>query len=87
MSVWERAPEALWRRSGDRRILMGPSTEDVLVVEGTGGPIWDALEQPASDDDLVAELSDRFGVRAEDVRGGVASFLTELRSVGLDASR
>ena len=87
MRVWERAPEALWRRSGDRRILMGASTENVVVLEGTGGPIWDALEQPASEDDLVAELSDRFGVGAEDVRREVASFLTELRSVGLVASR
>ena len=87
MRIWERAPEVLWRRSGDRRILMGPSTEDVLVVEGTGVPIWDALEQPASEEDLVTELSDRFGVRAEDVRGEVASFLTELRSAGLVASR
>ena len=87
MRIWERAPGALWRRSGDRRILMGTSTEDVLVVEGAGVPIWDALEQPASEDDLVAELSDCFGVRAEEVRGEVASFLTELRSAGLVASR
>jgi hypothetical protein len=87
MTVWERAPEVVWRRSGDRRILMGPSSEDVLVIEGTGGPIWDALEQPAAADDLVADLSDRFGVRAEDVRAELASFLAELRSVGLVASR
>ncbi len=87
MRIWERAPEALWRRSGDRRILMGPSTEDVLVVEGTGVPIWDALEQPASEEDLVAELSESFGVQAEEVRGEVESFLTELRSAGLVASR
>ena len=87
MRVWERASDALWRRSGDRRILMGPSIEDVLLIEGVGGLIWDALEQPATEDDLVAELSDRFGVRTEDVRAEVASFLTELQSMGLVTQR
>ena len=29
MRVWERAPDTLWRRSGDRRILMGSAAEDV----------------------------------------------------------
>jgi hypothetical protein len=83
MSVWERAPEVVWRRSGRRRILMGASSEDVLVVEGAGGPIWDALERPVSEDDLVAELSGRFGVQTDDVRAQVTSFLAELQSLGL----
>lgn len=85
--VWQRAPEVVWRRSGDRRILTGRSTEDVVVVEGTGTLIWDALEQPAPEDDLVGEFSDRFGVEADHVREELTSFLVELQSMGLVTPR
>lgn len=87
MRVWERAPEVVWRRSGDRTILMGRATGDVLIVEGIGVPMWDVLERPVSEDDLVAELSDRFGVEADHVREELTSFLVELQSIGLVTTR
>lgn len=87
MTTWERAPEALWRRSGERRILMGPTTDEVLVVEGTGRAIWDLLGEPCTQEELVGVLAEGFDARPEEVSLDVREFLGTLRDAGLVIER
>ncbi len=87
MTVWERVPEVVWRRSGGRRLVMGPDTEEVVVIEGSGQVIWDLLDQPIGEDELARELSAGFGIPTSELRPDIVAFLTELRSAGLVAAR
>lgn len=87
MTVWERAPEVVWRRSGVRRLVVGPASDEVVVMEGSGQLIWDLLEHPISEGDLVATLSDAFDESADQLRPDVLAFLTELSSAGLVTAR
>ena len=82
MSRWQRHPEVLWRRSGARRVLNCPSSEDVVVVDGSGSLVWDLLVEPVDEHELTTMLSEHFDVDEERVRGEVAGFLERLHEVG-----
>ena len=82
MTTWQRCEEVLWRRSGSRRLLRCPGTEELLVIEGGGSAAWDLLGEPVEEGDLFAVLSETFGVDGAQVDADIGPFLEQLHSVG-----
>ena len=82
MSRWQRHPEVLWRRSGARRVLNCPSSEEVVVVDGSGSLVWDLLTEPVAEGELTTMLSEHFDVDEDLVRDEVVGFLDGLHGVG-----
>ena len=82
MSCWQRHPEVLWRRSGARRVLNCPSSEEVVVVDGSGSLVWDLLTEPVGEDELTTMLSAHFDVDPGLVHDEVVGFLYGLHEVG-----
>jgi hypothetical protein len=75
---WERHPRALWRRSSDRVIVLPPDQSDLLLVEGTGAVIWELLEHPTGEHELVDLLSRATGTDQSVIAPEVAAFLEQL---------
>ncbi|MFO7777285.1 MAG: PqqD family protein [Nitriliruptoraceae bacterium] len=77
---WHRHPRALWRRSSDRVIVLPPGQSDLLLLEGTGTLIWELLEQPTSEHDLVDLLAGATTADRDVIAPEVAAFLEQLEA-------
>lgn len=82
MTAWRRDPGVLWRRSGDRRLLLPPNEDEVVLLEGVGSLVWDALETPMSEEQLIEDLASHFDVEMMRVGTDVTAFLDQLCSLG-----
>jgi hypothetical protein len=87
VTTWRRAPGVVWRRSGDRRILLGPSSEEPVILAGSGGVIWDLLEGPAGESDLCAQLEALHDEPAAAVEPATTAFLQALHDAGMVEAR
>jgi Coenzyme PQQ synthesis protein D (PqqD) len=52
----------LWRRVVDGVLLLPPGSDDLMLLTGSGGEIWHALERPLSMAGLADVLADRYDV-------------------------
>lgn len=77
-SRWQRHPRALWRRSSDRIVVLAPDQTEPLLLEGTGTVIWELLEQPTGEQDLVDLLVEATTADRDVIAPEVAAFLTQL---------
>lgn len=76
--IWSRDPRALWRRSGQRVIVLCGYDRQPFVLAGTGLVLWALLEDPIEQEELVAELALAYGTDAAIVEAQVLPFLEEL---------
>ena len=53
---------ALWRRVADGVLVLPPDSDDLMLLTGSGGEIWHALERPRSMIALAAVLAARYDV-------------------------
>jgi hypothetical protein len=60
VTSWRRDPRVLWRRSGDRVVLLPPGSEELVVLEGSAALVWHELERPTDERRLIARLAGRF---------------------------
>ena len=77
---WHRHPRALWRRSSDRVIVLPPGQSDLLLLEGTGAVIWELLEDPTDEHELVELLTRATGTDRDIIAPEVAAFLAQLEA-------
>jgi hypothetical protein len=84
--VWSRAPRALWRRSGDRVVVLGPRGGQPLVLTGTGRVSWELLDEPLSEEELITALAQLYGAEEGIVRRELEPFLEALVTVGVVTS-
>ena len=80
--TWGRDPRALWRRSGERIVVLG-NTEEPQVLTGPGPILWDLLTEPVTEADLVTQLAALYSVDTDTVAADVAPFLAELARTGV----
>lgn len=52
----------LWRRVVDGVLLLPPESDELMLLTGSGGEIWHALERPLSMAALAGVLSARYDV-------------------------
>ena len=75
--LWVRNPDVMTRSGAFGVLVMTPDGDRPLLLEGTGVDLWQALSEPKSDAQLVADLADHYGVEVTvvepDVRVGVGS--------------
>jgi hypothetical protein len=80
--TWRRAPRALWRRSSDRTVVLSPGHDEPLVLSGTGQAIWELLDEPIEEHELVAVLVDATQANPDAIAGDVRTFLARLAQEG-----
>jgi hypothetical protein len=82
MNCWRRDPRVLARRSGETFALLCPDKRDLILLEGSAARLWEALDEAASDEELVGVLARTYGVPPGDVAAAIVSFLADLRDAG-----
>ena len=75
---WHRHPRALWRRSSDRVVVLAPGHDEPLLLEGTGSVIWELLDEPIAEADLIALLAEAAGEDPRRIGPQVQAFLADL---------
>lgn len=73
-----RAPDALWRASASRVVVLGPDDPEPFVVTGAGAELWELLENPTTLGTAVATLAGRYDVSESTVAGSLEPLLGEL---------
>jgi hypothetical protein len=70
-----------------RAMLISPAGNEVLVLNGTGSAVWDALADGGDVESLTAGLQAAHpSVESDAIRGDVTTFLAELEGAGLVTS-
>jgi hypothetical protein len=83
VNVVHRVPDALWRVSAGRVLVLSPRALGPLLLDAAAARIWLEIEQPTALADLVDQLAPAFpGSRAE-LEGEVASFVEDLAARGI----
>lgn len=72
-----------WRAVGDELVILDLRGMRYLSLNGTGAVLWTALENGASDDELVGLLIDRFERDGPSAERDVDDFLRDCRGLGL----
>jgi len=80
---WQRSPEVLWRRSDERVLLLAPGDDDALLLDGSGGAVWQALAEPHSVAELVDVLARLHGVAPTAIADDVGATILDLVAHGL----
>jgi len=84
---FERDPDFIFRKIVDEAILV-PIQRDVAdmdciyTLNDVGAFIWEHLAQPTTQENLEAALLEEYEEQAEVIKGDLASFLSEMLSIG-----
>jgi len=70
-----------WHASwiGDELMMMSADSSAYLSLSGTGGRIWELLEEPRTLSSLCEALAKEYDVQPVEMRGEVEGFLERLR--------
>jgi hypothetical protein len=79
-ATWRRAPRALWRRSGERTLVLCPGQDRPLVISGAGQAIWELLADPIEERALVSVLAEAVDADRDRVGSETRAFLEHLAS-------
>lgn len=83
MRRWCREASVLWRRNGDRILLLPSGAEEALLLEGVSAALWEALASPAHTDELVEPLAEVFDGAPERIEADLVAFLEQLHGRGV----
>ena len=86
-STWRRDARTLWRRSGNRFVVLAPEHDDILVLEGTAALTWQLLVEPIEEGELLSLLAAHFGVTHDEVADQLLPFLEALLGFGAVCQR
>jgi len=80
---WVRVPEVLWRSTSRGPVVLPRASDDAELLGGLGAVVWELLDVPSTEGDLVAALSDFAFADELPTTSVVSSALGELRERGL----
>jgi hypothetical protein len=70
-----RSPLVLSRRVGQEWLLALPNRDEIDIVSGTAGTVWELLETPATVADLSKALSEIYESSSEAIAAEVSDFV------------
>jgi hypothetical protein len=79
---WRRAEGTLWRRLLDGVLLLPPAAARPLEMSGPGAVVWAELARPATVEDLVDRVRERYDVEPSVARRDLERLVADLASAG-----
>lgn len=76
--MFVRSPSALWTELDGQFMLMNIENGSYYEMAGIGGVIWQMLETPQSEADIVEAVLNRYQVEREQCTRDVRAFLDKL---------
>ncbi len=71
--MWRRADAVLTRRTSRSVLLLTEHAPEPVLLEGAAVVVWDALEQPATDAQLVTAIATQLARADDEVRADVTT--------------
>jgi hypothetical protein len=68
-----------WHVAGDDVVVLDLGGSVYLKLNGTGRLLWERLAEGATEAELVAMLTDRFGIDGDRAEADVQAFVADLR--------
>ena len=88
MANLRRADGVVYEVVDDCAVLVDPAGRKLITLNAVGSLVWEALATDGDAPSLAAALHPRFtGVDVQQLQADIASFLDELRAVGLVVDR
>lgn len=78
---WARAVDVLWR-SAPGYLVLGHSDGSTIEIAGPGGEIWNRLEVPVDEEQLVARLAELYAADHSTIRRDATELLQKLHTAG-----
>lgn len=73
-----RSDQVVWSKVGEDIVILELASSTYFTVRGSGVAIVERLVEGATEDSLIADVTDRFEVDEETARADVARFLKDL---------
>ena len=73
----------LWRRSGDQILIRRRGDDELVVLAGTGGALWNALVEPTTLGALARRLADEHDAPLDTVGPDVDAAVARLVDEGV----
>lgn len=80
---WQRDENWVGSEVEDSFVMVNIDSGKYVALNLTASAVWELLEEPRSEDQLVSELTDRFAVDADQCRQSVAGLLSRMRELEL----
>jgi len=72
-----------WRKVGSDFMLAPLGTDRIEVLSGSGAVIWELLEEPATEAELVDALAESYEVPRDQIAGDTRALLLVLLQAGV----
>ena len=89
-ALYQRTPHAAYVLGFEHDVIADDAsyvanllTSEIAVLNGPSAVIWEILEEPTTSEDIIAEVTDIYGVTRETVAVSVLSFLDSLEQQGM----
>lgn len=82
MTIYQRAPRAIWRATQQLLVAAVPPNAPTRIV-GSAALVWAHLTEPTTLDALVDRLSAEVSASADALRADVQALLAQLEPLGL----
>jgi len=73
-----RNKQAAWQQVEDNIIVVTSQTRKMHILQGVGGRIWQLLENPVKQDELIAHIQREYDALDWQIQEDVERFLKEL---------
>ena len=71
-----------WRRVGSEIVLAPAGRDDFEVLQGTGAVVWELLEDPSTEAELLSALAEIYSIAEVQIATDVGALLATLVDMG-----
>jgi hypothetical protein len=82
-TVVARGRDTAWQVVEDKVVVVTPRTRRIHILDGTGGRIWECIEEPRDVRSVVSAIGEEFDVERDRALGETVRFLKELVEKGM----
>jgi Coenzyme PQQ synthesis protein D (PqqD) len=80
---WQRSDDWVGSEIDDSFVMVNIDSGNYVALNVTANAVWQALETPSSEDELVDKLTGQFAIDAEQCRTSLNSLLGKMQEMAL----
>jgi hypothetical protein len=73
-----RNPQAAWQQVEDNVVVVTPHTRKIHILSGVGSMVWDLLDVPHCQEDLITAVLEEYEVETTKAQTDIAVFVDDL---------
>lgn len=80
---WQRSDDWVGSEIDDSFVMVNIDSGNYVALNVTANAVWQALETPSSEDELVDKLTGQFSIDADQCRASVNTLLGKMQEMAL----